>query len=80
MRVLIFFPYLLYVLLFEGIFVGLGFHVVDDYGGDDASDAAALDRQDVVRVACLAACLVLRLCEVQVSQVLHTKDICSYLD
>ena len=73
--ILIFFPIFDYVLLFEGIFVGIEFHVVDDYGRDDASDATALDRQDVVRVTRLGTCLLLRLCEVQVSEVLHAKDI-----
>ena len=60
--VLICFLILYYVLFFEGIFVSVEFHVVNNYGGDDAPDAPALDRQDVVRVTCLSACILLPLC------------------
>ena len=62
--VLICFLILYYVLFFEGIFVSVEFHVVNYYGGDDASDAPALDRQDVVRVTCLGACILLPLSQV----------------
>lgn len=79
MIMLICFLILFYVILFEGIFVGVEFYVVDDYGRDDAPNAPALDRQNVVRVACLGACIMLRLREVQVSGALNAQDIRSYL-
>ena len=78
--ILIFFPILNYVLLFDGIFEGIVFHVVDDYRGDDASNAPALDRQDVVRVIWIGAGILLRQRLVQVSEVVLAKDISSYLE
>lgn len=58
---LICFLILFNVLFFEGIFVSVEFHVVNNYGGNNASDAPALDRQDVVRVTFLGACILLPL-------------------